>query len=111
MWHVYKTHYGIELPEFADYNDKDLKRTMVALSKAEHDPVWKRIEKPVDGCAVGLSLNELFHHVGVYLEIDGGLVLHSMDKKNVVAQSVARLRADGFRRIEFFVHQSHAEHC
>lgn len=64
---------------------------------------WVQRMVPEEGCAVGLSHGAHFHHVGQWTEQDGGLVIHCLDGSGVVADSLAQLRASGWRRIEFYV--------
>lgn len=111
VWHVYKHHFGIELPTFAEVNNPDVRAVMAAISKEEQGPDWQRIKIPVDGCAVGLSTTRLFHHVGVYLAIDGGHLLHALDKSNVILTPILRLQREGWQRVEFFKHKRHGAHC
>lgn len=65
---------------------------------------WERLKTPVEGCAVGLSHRPdgKFHHVGIWTQADGGLVVHAVDGANVIAQNLSSLKFHGFGRIEFF---------
>lgn len=73
-----------------------------AFERATAGTRWERLAQPREGCIVGLSLRRLLHHVGIYAEADGGMVIHALDKGNVIAQSLASLRASGYQRIEFY---------
>lgn len=99
---IYKERYNVELP---DVPGADLKTFWRLINKEIECPtVWTREIKPKDGYAVAMGGTEMFHHVGVYLDIDGGLVLHAANMKNIVAQPLRGIRASGMRRIQFFRH-------
>lgn len=67
---------------------------------------WERLLTPVDGCLVGLSSHKAFHHVGIYLAVDGGSVLHACDGKGVLLQGIHNLKQHGWNRVEYFVHNA-----
>lgn len=104
---VYKKHFGISLPEYPGVDPTDTSKVSHLLRNAAGSGQWARLEKPVDGCAVAMSRNREFHHVGVFVEVDGGLIVHAADGLNVVAQSVFAVKRAGFIRIEFFKHGAH----
>lgn len=62
---------------------------------------WRRVEAPLHGCIVEMSHNLIPWHVGVYLQIDGGGVLHAREKRGVVFEDLFRLRRGGFREVYF----------
>lgn len=101
---VYKKHYDIELV----YPAIDITNHRV-VSRAMHEGTinWQRTEVPFDGCAVLLGTNKQFHHVGIYLDVDGGLILHCNQGVGTVAQSVSSLRQRGMGNMVFFQHGSH----
>lgn len=107
---IYKKQLGIELPEFPGVEAKDTEA--VAAMIHEHTCVgpfaqeWHRLSKPVDMCAVAMGQNDLTH-CGIYLVTDGGLVLHTAEQHNVVAQPIKLLRMLGYSQIEFYQHGAH----
>jgi hypothetical protein len=109
---VYRTEWGIELPEYAHvltYDAGIVARVIdQAVRQGAQSGEWRPLATPVDGCAVALSTREVYHHVGIYGDVDGGLVLHAADYKNAAAQSLLALRGRGYRKINFFQH--HGSH-
>lgn len=101
---IYRERYGLELPDLGGIEW----RTAAESTNAEIGKPfgWEPVEIPFDGCAVGLGTNKFFHHVGIYLDTDGGLILHAVNKRNTIAQSVTGLRQSGFRRIQYFKHHA-----
>lgn len=104
---VYAKHYGIILEHYAHVDPKDT-RTVARLLASATDgaPLWTPLEKPADGCAVAMSTGRAFHHVGVWLDLDGGIILHAMDRLNVLAQSLHAVRSLGITRIAYYAHAS-----
>jgi len=103
---VLKKHKGLEVPLYTEIHSRDALATMRAMKHAPELAEWVTVKKPFEFCPVGLSQHLEFHHVGIFTEADGGLVLHCSDMKRVCLASVARLRSEGFGRIEFFAHRS-----
>lgn len=96
-----KEHFGIEVPSIIapDYDDPSV---LVALfGDHEERANWARIDKAEHGCAV------IVHrpmHIGTWLDIDGGGVLHCVKGAGVVFTSDSSWPMSGFGRREFFRH-------
>lgn len=103
---IQKEHYGRELEPYNGVDAHDWRRVAVLIDGASHQSEWQKIDKPVDGCIVAMAQGRIFHHVGVFLEMDGGYVLHAAKGQPVVAQRVHILRQLGWRRIEFYLRTS-----
>lgn len=97
--HVQKTHFGIEVPQViaTDYDDPSVLVELFARHQERRR--WQPIDRPVHGCAV------LVHrplHIGVWLDIDGGGVLHCVRGSGVVFSTDQAWFYSGFGRREFF---------
>lgn len=73
-----------------------------AIEGAAAKGEWVELQVPRDGCAVALSQGRRFHHVGVYIDADGGKILHALDRQNVISTSVLRLKAGGWNRVAYY---------
>lgn len=108
VWWVYKQHYGLQLPLFPGFNDVPATPLQVSgiIGETLRDPElpWDRVLVPTCGCAVAMGIGKRFHHVGVWLDLDGGLILHAARKRNVVAQSLSAVQHLGMSNIAFFQH-------
>lgn len=101
IW-LYRERHGVELP---DVPGADLKTFWRLINREIQAPtVWQRVAIPREGYAVAMGGTEMFHHVGYYIEADGGMVLHAANMKNIVAQSIRGIKASGMQRIQFFRH-------
>ena len=99
---VYKHLFKRELKDFSHIYSRDLKACSNEFEAAAISPDWIQIDQPQHGCVVAMSRSKVLHHVGVWLDIDGGLCLHALDGQSVVAQSLNRLKQERFARILFF---------
>jgi hypothetical protein len=94
-------HFGIEVPKVIapDYDDPNA--LVDLMQNHEERQRWLRIEKPEHGCAV------LVHrpmHVGTWIDVDGGGVLHCVRGIGVVFSNNSSWRLSGFGRREYFRH-------
>jgi len=97
----YEEQKGISLPDLPGVVNGDILGISRTIWRG-CDSVWKEIPKPIDGCAVGMSLRTILHHVGIWLEADGGKVLHCWERGSVIAEPLRLLRLKGIKVIKFF---------
>ena len=102
--HVYKTQFAITLPEYLEIQPDERVRVAKAMTTDTGAPPWQRVDKPAHGDLVGLSGNKAVHHVGVFLDVDGGAVLHISSSSGVRCQRLNQLKHLGFHNIQFFRH-------
>ena len=92
---VYRYRAGVNLPVI----DVDAFRP-IAVRKAMHDfdySGWELIDAPERELdIVEMSLASRPHHVGVYLETDGGGVLTSTEGAGVIFQTLGSLKRNGW---------------
>ncbi len=92
--------YNKELPSVA-VNAASLRDIVKKISK---DKVWDRFEKidsPEDGCIVKLFTAVNPDHIGLYIDIDGGGIIHSLRHTGVVFDTVFILQKT-YSKLEFF---------
>lgn len=97
--HVQCSHFDIDVPEIIapDYDDPSALSSMFADHPERQR--WTPIAKPIHGCAV---LVRRPMHVGIWLNLDGGGVLHCVRGAGVVFTSDSSWPASGFGRREYF---------
>lgn len=100
--YFYWLNYRISLPIYQNVNPLDTKQVSNEMISAENSDVWQEVDIPEHGSLVAMSRSNVFHHVGIWLDIDGGLCLHALDGQSVVAQNMQRLTHERFKRISFF---------
>lgn len=63
---------------------------------------WKEVPAPVHLGAVLLAHVTHPFHVGTWLELDGGLILHSQFATGVTVDTIPALKVAGWRRFMFY---------
>lgn len=98
---IQKDFYGKILPD-VEVNASSLYDVVKKISK---DKVWEQFEKlnkPEDGCIVKMFTAENPNHIGVYVDIDGGGVIHSLKDIGIIFDSVFTLKKT-YAQMEFFM--------
>jgi len=88
--------FGLDLPRI----DVDACSALICrrafASNAERDR-WLAVEVPAEGDAVLMGKNKRPAHVGVWIDVDGGAVLHCVEHAGVVVQNRPALRLSGWQ--------------
>lgn len=98
---VQRTHFGREVPAIDLDSYAPLHVVRVLNGHAERQR-WRQVETPSCGDGVLMGRNEQPAHVGVWLDIDTGRVLHCAEGIGVLCQDVASLRANGWGSITWW---------
>ena len=98
--HVQALHYGRLLPAIP--NPLDLLAQARAFQAHPERARWARVELPGDGDCVLMRRSRMSVHVGVWIAIDGGGVLHCAQTSGVVFQRPAALELNGWRIDGYF---------
>lgn len=98
---IQKEAFGIEVPSIIapDYDDPNAIADLFSSDPERNK--WYKIDRPEHGCAV------IIHrplHIGVWLDIDGGGVLHCTNGIGVIFTTESSWRLSGFGRKEYFRH-------
>lgn len=98
---IQKKHFNIDVPIIIA-PDYDNPTVLVAVFKTSKERAnWAKLEHPFHGCAV------LIHrpmHIGVWLDIDGGGVLHCARNRGVIFTKDSNWHNSGYGRKEYFRH-------
>lgn len=102
LHYVYKEHLGISLPEYQGADAESIRTALRLIDAGPDAHQFERVLIPENLSAVAMGAASRLHHVGVYIDVDGGKVLHCQRNQGVVFQSVPDLQKRGFARIEFY---------
>lgn len=102
LWHVAREHGGIELPRFDDFEGQ-LKRINAAIAGQTLSDDWVEVEIPQDFDAVVMKRAGEAYHVGCWLGVDGGKVLHATPQ-GVHCNDMNALRRMFFQHFSFYRH-------
>jgi hypothetical protein len=101
--HIQRKHFGVELPKIVipDYQDR---RSLVGLiGNHPENKNWLPVDAPRHGDSV---LVRSPAHYGVWLDIDGGGVLHCLRGAGVVFTTAASWATSGLGRRQYLRHRS-----
>lgn len=93
--------YGRHVPPF----QVDARSTLACARAMNANPerqAWHRVSTPEDGDAVILARGKHPTHVGIWLDIDGGGVLHCQRGAGVIFQDLRALGLAGWSHLEFY---------
>ncbi len=102
---VQRAKFGVDMPVI-DVNGKSLLAVIRAMKNDVANLDWLEINRPEDGCLVKLFKSENPDHVGVFLAVEDGGVLHCSQGIGVSFDSVFQLKALGWNNIKYYRHKS-----
>jgi hypothetical protein len=62
---------------------------------------WVEVQGPADGCAVSMAKQDIGYHLGTYLSLDGGIIVHAVEDSGVTVDTIFAMKAMGWRRFRF----------
>ena len=104
---VYLQQMGVDLDAHQENRPKEVADNVRVALLEQRSGAWVEESAPAHLYAVGMSGGQQIHHVGVFLDCDGGVVLHCADGKGVMAQPISVLKALGMSNIVFYRHEQH----
>lgn len=99
--HIQKTHYGIILPE-VQMDFYNLRTVIHTINRHPERDNWVALARPADGAVALIGYGSNASHVGVYLDIDGGGVLHCQQHAGVIFSRASSLWHLGWKKIEYY---------
>lgn len=103
---IYGTQLSVTLEDFAGIPVDDVRAVGTEMTRGVLVAPWHPSSTPGHLDLVAMGGNRLIHHVGVWLDIDGGLVLHTSSGKSVCAQGLSQVKTTGTQTIKFYHHES-----
>lgn len=97
----WREHFGIEVPEIP-VDAADLRRVLDAFRDHPERRRWRLVAEPREGDAVLMRQSRHPVHVGLWLDVDGGGVLHAARGIGVAFQKPLDLLAQGWRIEGFY---------
>ena len=86
-------------------NGSNLRAITRAFSHHPERNLWQAVDVPQEGDAVLLAHTKYPSHVGIWVEADGGGVLHCQDGPGVVFTTRAALARMGWGRLQYYRRQ------
>lgn len=104
---VYANEFCISLPEFPGLSLEGDPRKAAHAINVGLLPTgdWCEVLCSFDGALVAMSQRVTVHHIGIFANVDGGLILHCCDGKSAIADNLRGLRVRGMRSFKFYQHK------
>ena len=98
LYYAQRNYFGVKMPK-APIGDADKCRLM--FESRIQSGQWSETAQPKHGDGA-LMRGGTDPHVGIYLEFDGGGILHSMEGVGVIFTTLDQLRTLGFARTKYY---------
>jgi len=98
---IQKKHFGIDVP-LIDIDSADLMKVAKRFRDDKERNHWNKVEHPEDGDAVLMSHSKFPSHIGIWVDVDGGGVLHCQERTGVVFQRQMDLILGSWPNLEFY---------
>lgn len=98
---VYKEEYGINLQEIP-IDVENLRQLITAIEQTPERNNWKRVTIPNEGDIVLMRQSRHPIHVGIWLNADGGGIMHCIKNSGVVFQDLNNLILSGWKIEGFY---------
>lgn len=102
---VLSERYRIEVP-VVNVDADDLRAVLSAFKDDPERSNWEEVKQPKEGDVVSMSHNKYISHVGIWLDVDGGGVLHAVKGVGVIFGRMANLKSSGWSRVQYWKHKS-----
>jgi cell wall-associated NlpC family hydrolase len=101
--HVYRTQFGILLPEYAAQLGQLASPDHVEQGELQ-SYAWFETESPTEGDVVALGRSSGMSHVGIYLEVPEPAILHiALNRPSMIA-TIKDMARQGFSRFMYYRH-------
>lgn len=100
---VQREQFGFDIPEVdLPFDAGNTLSCARALTEGRECDKWSETDRPTEGCAVLLARGTRPTHVGVWVDANGGAVLHCARGSGVVLQDLASLNRHGWGGMRFY---------
>lgn len=104
---IQREKFGIDVP-MIDIDADHTRAVLSAFSSHDELKMWHPVTMPGEGDAVLMRHSKYPSHIGLYIDVDGGGVLHCVRGEGIVFSNLTALKLTGWARLEFYRHASHA---
>lgn len=103
--HLQRAHFSRELPPLFGVDEHNLRAVCTALGTGESlatEYGWHPVAQPRHGDIALLARASHPSHIGVWLDIDGGGIIHCLEQAGVIFSTPASLRLSGWGKIIYY---------
>lgn len=98
---VWAERFGLNVPA-VDVDAHNLRAITRAISYHPERLLWVAVDTPAEGDAVLMAHNRFPAHVGIWVDADGGGVLHCEESRGVIFTTRAQLAVGGWTRLAYY---------
>jgi len=91
VYHIFKTVKGIEIERYQYVDPHNRKNVANAFCDNVNVVTWEKLEKPLEFSVVLLGRSKYPTHCGIYLNVDGGVIVHCSERGGVTVVSLNNL--------------------
>ncbi len=105
--HLQAAHFGRVLPPLFGVDEDNLRavcREFASAEKMAAEYGWHPVDRPRHGDLALMAHASHPSHIGVWLDIDGGGLLHCLQGAGVVYSTLSSLRLSGWGKITYYTH-------
>lgn len=101
---VYLEQYNVKLPTIP-IEEENIRQLINTINKTPERNNWQKTLNPSEGDVALLRQSRHPIHVGIWLEIDGGGILHCIKNSGVVFQNLQSLNLSGWKIESFYKYE------
>lgn len=105
VWHGLSHHYGVDMARYRQIITNDYRAISQAIDGEQRSGLWLPLERPADGAIVLIGNLRLWHHIGLWVDVNGGRCLHSSAGLGVSLDRARQIQTLA-PRIEYWIHRS-----
>ncbi len=98
---VQRERFGREVEPY-EVDANDIRGCIYTLEGHPENRRWVRVDKPQEGDAVKLGHGKRASHIGIWIDANGGGVLHCPEGFASVFEPLHKLRLSGWQLVEFY---------
>lgn len=102
---VEREQFGIEIPDI-EIDSNNILAVVRHLNGNQEKNNWVEVTDLQEGDVLYMSMGNQPHHVGIYVQIDGGGVLHCIEGAGVIFTKLADIAAMSYNIIAIYRHKS-----
>lgn len=105
VWHCLSRHYGVDMSRYREVITNDYRAISQVVKSEQQTGCWQQLDQPQDGAIVLIGTLRTWHHIGLWVEVNGGRCLHSHQGLGVGLDRLGQL-TQTTARTEYWIHRS-----
>lgn len=104
--HIQRQLHGVAMP-IIDVDSASARAVADAFATSDEYANWQECSKPIDGDVVMMMRGSRLPHIGLWADVDGGLIFHSLEGIGTCYHAPSRLMTQtGLRVTAYYTHST-----